>query len=473
VLWINGGPGKGKTMLLCGIIDEIGALTKLKNKNETTLLSYFFCQATDTRINNAIAVLRGLIYLLISQQPSLIKHVQEKYSHVGKALFEDGNAWVSLSEIFTSILQDLDLNNAYLIIDALDECVADLPKLLNFIGQKSCMSPRIKWVISSRNWPDIEERLERAGRKTIICLELNSTSVSETAVDTYIQFRVDSLAVKNKYDSDTRDAVQRYLTSNAHGTFLWVALVCQELASSGRATEEILTAFPPGLNAIYSRMIDQIYNLNDSRLCKSILAIVSIVYRPITLDELASFVDIPPQSARNYNILTEAVGLCGSFLAFRERTIFFVHQTAKDFLIGKAADDIFPSGIRYIHYTIFSRSLQVMSRTLRRDIYSLGATGISIDQVKQPDPDPLAVVRYSCLYWIDHLLDCNARGNATDDLKDGGSVYSFLYYNFLYWLEALSLDRRISYSIIMIRKLEHLLQVIFFVLFLVVFRNLS
>lgn len=80
-----------------------------------------------------------------------------------KALFEDGNAWVSLSEIFTSILQDLDLNNAYLIIDALDECVADLPKLLNFIGQKSSMSLRIKWVISSRNWPDIEERRERAG----------------------------------------------------------------------------------------------------------------------------------------------------------------------------------------------------------------------------------------------------------------------------------------------------------------------
>jgi hypothetical protein len=142
VLWIKGDPGKGKTMLLCGIIDEMSALTKLKNKNETTLLSYVICQATDSRINNAIAVLRGLIYLLIDQQPLLIKHVQEKYNHAGKALFEGVNALVSLSEIFTSILQDLDLNNTYLIIDALDECVADLPKLLKFIVQKSCI---VRW----------------------------------------------------------------------------------------------------------------------------------------------------------------------------------------------------------------------------------------------------------------------------------------------------------------------------------------
>jgi hypothetical protein len=42
------------------------------------LLSYFFFQATDSRINNATAVLRGLIYMLIDQQPSLVSHVRYK-----------------------------------------------------------------------------------------------------------------------------------------------------------------------------------------------------------------------------------------------------------------------------------------------------------------------------------------------------------------------------------------------------------
>jgi len=141
LLWIKGDPGKGKTMLLCGIVDELK-----KSIAEPDLLSFFLCQATDSRINNATAVLRGLIYLLVDQQPSLISHVRKKHDHAGKALFEDANAWVALSEIFTNILQDRSLNNTYLIIDALDECVADLSKLLDFIVQKSSVSPRVKWI---------------------------------------------------------------------------------------------------------------------------------------------------------------------------------------------------------------------------------------------------------------------------------------------------------------------------------------
>ena len=95
LLWIKGDPGKGKTMLLCGIVNE------LKNsKAKTDLLSYFFCQTTDARINNAIAVLLGLIYLLIDQQPSLISHVRKKHDYAKESLFKDANAWVALSEIF-------------------------------------------------------------------------------------------------------------------------------------------------------------------------------------------------------------------------------------------------------------------------------------------------------------------------------------------------------------------------------------
>jgi hypothetical protein len=97
-----------------------------------------------------------------------------------------------------------------------------------------------------------------------------------------------------------------------------------------------------------------------------------------------------------------------------------------------------------------------MSMTLRRDIYNLRAPGTSIDQIKQPDPDPLAVVRYSCLYWVDHLLECQSREDAIKDLKDSGLVCSFLRQYFLYWLEALSLLRRVSEGVVIIRKLENL-----------------
>ncbi|KAH6724991.1 hypothetical protein BKA61DRAFT_537097 [Leptodontidium sp. MPI-SDFR-AT-0119] len=390
LLWIKGDPGKGKTMLLCGIINELK-----KSIAKSTLLSYFFCQATDSRINNATAVLRGLIYLLVDEQPSLISHVRKKYEQAGKALFEDTNAWVALCEIFANILQDPKLNSTCLIVDALDECAVDLPKLLDLIVQTSSISPRIKWIVSSRNWPSIEKSLNKVASKASLHLELNEKSVS-AAVNTYIQSKVDFLATQNEYDNDARGAVQSYLSANANGTFLWVALVCQELASiSGWEVEEMLSAFPPGLDAIYMRMMQQIGISRAAKRCNSILAVVSIVYRPITLDELPSFVDMPSQSSSNYKALAEIIGLCGSFLTLRERTISFVHQSAREFLIKEASNDIFPFGIDNINHAIFSRSLQVMSRTLGRDVYSLRTPGISIDQVKQPDPDPLAAARNS------------------------------------------------------------------------------
>jgi len=145
LLWIKG--DKGKTMLLYGIVNELK-----KSMAKTNTLSYFFCQATDSRINNVTAVLRSLVYLLVDQQPSLISYIRTKYDHAGKTLFEDANVWVTLSEISTNILQDPSLNTTYLMIDALDECVTDLPKLLRFIAQQSTVSSRLKWAASSRNW---------------------------------------------------------------------------------------------------------------------------------------------------------------------------------------------------------------------------------------------------------------------------------------------------------------------------------
>ena len=85
---------------------------------------------------------------------------------------------------------------------------SNLPKLLDFIVQKSSVSPRVKWIVSSRNWPDIVERLESAGHKVRLCLELNAESVS-TAVSIYIQHKVLQLADKKKYDDRASIAGRR------------------------------------------------------------------------------------------------------------------------------------------------------------------------------------------------------------------------------------------------------------------------
>lgn len=138
-------------MLLCGIIDEL-------EKEPGNRLSYFFYQATEARLSNTTAVLRGLIYFLVDQQPSLISHVRKKHDHAGKQLFEDGNAWEALSKILAAMLNDLSLNGGILIVDALDECKTNRDRLLDFIAEPS----RIKWIVSCRNWSDIEGKLDKS-----------------------------------------------------------------------------------------------------------------------------------------------------------------------------------------------------------------------------------------------------------------------------------------------------------------------
>jgi hypothetical protein len=458
LLWIKGDPGKGKTMLLCGIINELS-----KSMAKTALTSYFFCQATDSRINNATAVLRGLIYLLVYQQPVLAAHVRKKYDRTGKTLFEDANAWIALSTIFTDIVQDPSLNSICLIVDALDECTTGLPQLLDLIVQTSSIS-RVKWIMSSRNQPDIEERLEQARNKVRLSLELNADSIS-AAVRYYIRHKVSQLAQNKKYNDQTKNTVLDYLHTNATDTFLWVALVCQNLDKISRFN--VLTklkTFPPGLNSLYEQMMQRIYNSEDADLCKHVLAVATIAYRPVTLQELTSLVEELDVGVAEEDLesVREVISLCGSLLTIREGVIYFVHQSVKDFLLKEAFHEIFPSGSGAAHYTLFCRSLLIMSNTLQRDMYSLGTPGYPITEVKSPNPDPLAALCYPCIYWIDHLYDW-ASGVSTYNrsvLQSGGAVDNFIRKKYVYWLEALSLCKSMSTGVVSMGKLEALTNVI-------------
>lgn len=450
LLWIKGDPGKGKTMLLCGIIDEL-------KQSEAVNISFFFCQAADVRINSATSVLRGLIYLLVDKQPGLLSHVRSRYDQAGKQIFEDANAWVSLSKILKDILDDSTLLSTYLIIDALDECSTGLPLLLDFIIQSSSAFPSIKWVVSSRNWPIIEECLETADQKTTIGLELNEASISE-AVEIYIQYQVRYLTELKRYNTEMSQAVFQRFLKNSQRTFLWVALVSQELAKTSRwNTLAKLDTIPPGLTALYNRMLDHILTTEDAGLCQNILAVMLNVYQPLTLDELIGFVDMPYGFSNDYKALAEIIALCGSFLTVRNHTVSFVHQSAKEFLIQMHPLHLFKLGIKENHRAIFRRSLKVMIKALRRNMYNLSFPGFPLDQVSRPDPDPSSVARYQCFFWVEHLQECGFE--ASEDLEEGGLVDEFLKQKYLNWVEAISLLGGMSEGIAAMVKLDCLLKV--------------
>ncbi|KAI1124903.1 wd-repeat protein [Nemania abortiva] len=450
LLWIKGDPGKGKTMLVCGIIDEL-------SKSES-VLSFFFCQAADARLNHATSVLRGLIYQLVTQLPRLMKYIMPRYRIDGSALFCGANSWEALSNILASMIGDRGRPELVLVIDALDECVIGLHKLLEFIAVSSRI-PRTKWIVTSRNSPNVEESFALATNQIRLCLELNKNAIAQ-AVRYYIRHQVEELSVVKKYDHDLKHIVETYMATNAQDTFLWVALVCANLKRYGGVTRnstiQRLNSFPPDLGALYERMLLQIDDdSDDGPLCRRILATASITERPLSVEEAHALVESLDNIHDGPDDIEKVIPYCGSFLTSRMGFIYFVHQSAKDFLLKDFPATLFPEGLAKEHYTLSLRSIQLMMSTLRRNIYGLAGDDPESKQVAPPQPDPLAAIRYSIVYCINHF-NASVQTETCDQLEN--TIISFIESKFLYWVEALSLFESVPATIRSLLELSRHIQ---------------
>ncbi|KAF4947133.1 hypothetical protein FSARC_14038 [Fusarium sarcochroum] len=436
LLWIRGDPGKGKTMLLCGIINELLPSSKFENPQSHISLAYFFCRASETGLDTSTAVLGGLIYLLVKQQPCLLSHLRD-------AQKDDTSYWKSRREmesLFRKIIANPAIKEIYLIVDALDECRENLEFLLKIIASST---PRIKWLVSSRDRYEIEENLEACSSKLGLRLEHHEESVSE-AVKYFIDYRTLQLVKRKKIKQDLAQEIHCYLTQHAHGTFLWVALVCRRLERClPWEIKEELFKLPEGLNEFYARMIEEIGKSHSKKLYIRLLALASTVFRPLTSSELIAMeqLDIDEET------LPIAIKECGSFLSLEGRTVFFIHQSAKEFLLNESSDLLFPSGLMHYHYALFRKSINLLG-ALHQDMYHLIHPGVSLDAAvrNRPRPDPLGGFIYAVVFWVDHIREvCQlaTKGGIREEMLFVETIHEFLMDKFLFWLEALSLCKNL------------------------------
>ncbi|KAM0451637.1 hypothetical protein ACHAPV_009876 [Trichoderma viride] len=253
-LWIKGDPGKGKTMLLCGIVNDLE-----KNPGTNSNFGYFFCQATDDRINTAVAAVGGLIYSFLEPRQELhresVSGIREKFENKLGQL-SGPNAWHILCDIFEAIVQDEALPNVVCVVDALDECEHGVKFLLSLIAKTS---RQVKWLISSRNAKEIELglRLIDDSRRLVLELTRNAMCVSQS-VDAYIEDSTRGIAALAD-DEELRIKTTGTLKLKADGTFLWVSLVVEQLRDTDRRNiEEVLEELPVGLENLYDLLMKRI-----------------------------------------------------------------------------------------------------------------------------------------------------------------------------------------------------------------------
>lgn len=343
------------------------------------------------------------------------------------------------------------------LIDALDECNSGVERdqLIDLIKEHAKSSSKAKWLLSSRNIPEIKLSLKSESR--MLSLELNEEHISK-AVCAFVEQKVSELA----YGQVLMEKVTKVLITRANSTFLWAALACKKLRKvrPGKALS-VLENLPPGLEALYARMMEQVLQAQDQEdreVCLQILRLASLAFRPLSMEELITTADLPSKLLEN-NDLYLLIDLCGSFIIIRQDVLYFVHQSAKDYLIGDGALKLFPAGFQEESGPIVSHSLDAMSRTLKRDICNLRHPGSPSSKAKIRTS--LRAISYACSFWVEHLavyLD-----NFTNDLPyedyltDRGRVHEFLLKHLLHWFEVLSLIGEIDRGITGLHSLERMI----------------
>ena len=456
LLWIIGGPGKGKTMLMIALARELS----IKVPGNSPPVAKFFCQSTDLRLNNAVAILRGLIWKLATNQPRLARIFRRKYKS-DQSMLSGPNAVFALFSVLTLMLNEQP--GTTILIDALDECDAGpgRSQLLNLITKDASSSSKSKWLLSSRNNPDIKQQLKSESQ--MLSLELDNDEHISQAVNAYIQQKTIELSTKKGYNQDLVDNVKKELMEKSNSTFLWVALACKNLLRvSTRKTLSALQKLPPGLEPLYQRMIEEILQLNDEedgQFCFQILRTMCQVFRPLSVEELIPTAELPGDFLVLDN-LRELIDDCSSFVTVRQGNIYFVHQSAKDYLTSSGAQKLYSGGILEGQGMIVDRSLSAMSMTLQQDMCKLKHPG-SLARTTEIG-DGLKAIRYMCCFWVDHLVEY-FDGNPLDGQlykEDGGPVQRFLLQHLLHWLEALSLFGEYNRGVLAILSLESLIPVI-------------
>ncbi|KAJ6028364.1 WD40 repeat-like protein [Penicillium herquei] len=469
LLWIKGAPGKGKTMLLISIIEELS-----RSPEDAHILSFFFCQETDTSLNHAAGVLRGLIHQILVQNRALISYLRDAYDTAGSKLFEGSNTFSSLRTVFLKMMKDDRLDRMYLVVDALDECQAELGQLLDLIVQSVSESSRVKWLVSSRHKDEIEKHLQRSRHSRDIHLEKNVEDLIHHGVNVFIDRKMEDLVAQydasykhrgpavlkelEKVENELAEEVRR----KSDGTFLWVALVFKEIKKNQCDAQNFLDfvrRMPPTLDKMYEQMMEQILNLQDgnSKYCQQALLIAVNAYRPLRLSELEILADLPVLSDPRKIIL-----LCGVFsIRESDETVSFVHQSAKDYLQdanSKSSLQIFPDGHSEGHRKIAMQSLYAMSDVLRRDIYGVGRPDAQPEDYRTLLPGPLRSIQYSSIYWIDHFCQWQSSHTHVNAIDIAiGQIDVFWKKHFLHWLEALSIYQKLSDILDPMRRLINLM----------------
>ncbi|RBR24095.1 uncharacterized protein FIESC28_03094 [Fusarium coffeatum] len=343
-LLVSADPGCGKSVLAKYLIDY--------GLPRSTTICYFFFKDQDQ--NTVRQALCALLHQLFSLKPSLIKHAIPQFRNDGQGLI---NSTESLWKVLRNVIRDPQAGPVTVVLDTLDECAesefADLMRNVEnqFRSNRLDGRGKLKYLLTSRPYNQILSKfrvLLDAFPNIHIPGEEESETISQEA-NHVIKYRINQLATEKRLRDETKNHLEKKLQETTHRTYLWVHLVFDYLQKhdfkkTGKGIESAVATLPTSINEAYEQILNK---ANKDPMVPKVLSIVLAASRPLTLSEMNIAVNIDDkcQSIDDLDLEEEEdfkVRLrswCGLFVSIHRDSIYFLHQTAREFLL---ADSVSP-----------------------------------------------------------------------------------------------------------------------------------
>ncbi|KAM0189337.1 hypothetical protein ACHAPI_010103 [Fusarium lateritium] len=391
LLWISGGPGKGKTMLAIYITEVLQPVVDACDN----VLLYYFCSNRDKNRNTAVTIMRGILHQWVGLHPHLAKYVKSFFEGADTTKYTI-SSFVSLWRVFLALLQQSTSSQVVCVLDGLDECEKEsLKQLLDAVSNYLSKSgekggPRLRLIVLSRPQPAVLE--SKLGQYRQIQLDASGIDISHD-VKRYVFAKVAELASEQDLSEDMVAQVQETLLAGADGTFLWVGFVANELqGGSWGKIDEVLRHVPKGLGGIYQRLLQQI---SDKEALVPILPWVVLAARPLTLEELTVAAGIKSASTIPATEVTRnRLRLGGLLVKMEGDVVNLVHESAKEFFQSHQVNLQGINMFRMNQDTHRSLMQTCLAHIERRYGYPR-----SVHQTPSHDP----FLSYASQYWPVHL----------------------------------------------------------------------
>ncbi len=413
-LWINAGPGVGKTVLTSFIIDHF---LDSGTRYERPVLLYFYFRESSPRNNNATAAVCSITYQLHRQQERSRHGIEMNAQAIyGRAGDERKPGFPELWRLLSIFLQDQP--NLVFILDALDECEDVsllLPRLLDLV-----MREKITLLLTGRRQKSLVKYLD-----DVESLEITRGNVHQD-IKAFAEFKVG----RNPRLSHplVRDSVIGTILDQHNGMFLWVRLMLKELKAciSVEDVQKTLGQVPSRLEGIYIKIVtrlEQALTRRAAEVTKNILSWVLGSARDLTIDELREALACQYQS-QGHTLLSDGEfpytdrdieDMCGSLVSVRHHQIQTVHQSTKEYLVGLGETRQVSQGIAILPTSVdTSQQLASICLTYQEKLCTSSLAKLQIAPFDHhPDGFNVRLLReenklldYGFVFWIHHVLCC-------------------------------------------------------------------